>query len=130
MTARLLRVHHVQISIPGGAEDKARNFYCKVLGLKEIPRPEELKRREGFWAQIGDFQIHFLSEDGVERAATKSHIAYEVNNVKQWRAVLERNGVVVMPGASFAGLERIEFRDPFQNRVEWRKPGISSRWRR
>lgn len=116
--ARLLRVHHAQISIPSGTEDKARNFYCKVLGMKEVPRPGELKRREGFWAQLGEFQVHFMSEDGVERGATTSHLAYEVPDVKQWRAELERNGVVVMPGKSFMGLERIEFRDPFQNRVE------------
>ncbi len=25
--------HHVQVSIPPGAEDQARKFYCGVLGI-------------------------------------------------------------------------------------------------
>jgi catechol 2,3-dioxygenase-like lactoylglutathione lyase family enzyme len=33
-------IHHVQITIPRGAEDEARTFYCDLLGLPEIEKPD------------------------------------------------------------------------------------------
>ena len=38
-------IHHVQITIPPGAEDQARAFYCGVLGLREIEKPASLAGR-------------------------------------------------------------------------------------
>lgn len=40
-------IHHVQITIPRGAEETARTFYCGVLTLSEIEKPESLKGRGG-----------------------------------------------------------------------------------
>ncbi len=68
--------HHVQISIPVGAEDEARKFYCGLLGMTEIPKPDSLCGRGGFWLDLDGFQIHFGVEDGVERQKTKGHVAY------------------------------------------------------
>ena len=34
-------LHHVQITIPKGAEDEARRFYCEGLGLMEIAEKEQ-----------------------------------------------------------------------------------------
>ena len=42
MTVR--RVHHVQITIPTGAEEAGRAFYCGFLGLTE-PWPIDLAYR-------------------------------------------------------------------------------------
>jgi len=61
--------HHVQVSIPRGAEDEARRFYGEVLGLMEIPKPPALAGRGGFWLSLGEMQIHFGVEDGVDRLA-------------------------------------------------------------
>ena len=36
MVKMLSNIHHVQITIPVGKENAARDFYCKILGLKEI----------------------------------------------------------------------------------------------
>ena len=115
----LLRVHHAEITIPRGAEDKARKFYCDVLGLREIPKPEALQGRGGFWLELGQTQIHVGSEDGVDRNATKAHIAYEVDDIEAWRARLEERGVKTTEGIPIPGLARFEFRDPFGNRVEF-----------
>ena len=111
-------VHLVQVSIPIGAEDEARTFYCGILGLREIPKPESLSGRGGFWLELDGFQIHFGTEDGIERSRSKAHIAYLVSDLDGWREKLESNGCSIIDGISIPGYDRFEFRDPFGNRVE------------
>jgi len=115
----LKAIHHTQISIPIGAEDDARRFYCGVLGLKEIPKPESLAGRGGFWLAVGDLQIHFGAEDGIERSRSKAHVAYLVEDLDDWRRKLSANGNEPKDGIPIPGYERFEFRDPFGNRVEF-----------
>jgi len=115
----LKAVHHVQISIPIAAEDEARAFYCGVLGLIEIPKPESLAGRGGFWLQLGDTQIHFGTEDGVDLTKTKAHAAYLVADLEMWRDKLAGAGCDVLDGIPIPGYKRFEFRDPFGNRVEF-----------
>jgi len=31
--------------MPSGQEEKARVFYCEVMGMNEIPKPEKLASR-------------------------------------------------------------------------------------
>ena len=116
---RISAVNHVQISIPTDAEDEARGFYCGVLGLKEIPKPEALAGRGGFWLDLGTAQIHFGTEDNIDRSRTKAHVAYEVEDLEAWRARLEEAGCEVLDGIPIPGCDRFEFRDPFGNRVEF-----------
>ena len=112
-------VHHAQVSIPKGGEDDARAFYCGVLGLKEIPKPDSLAGRGGFWLELGDQQIHFGAEDGVDRERTKAHIAYLVEDLAAWRKTLEENDITPIDGIPIPNYDRFEFRDPFGNRVEF-----------
>jgi len=112
-------VHHVQVSIPIGAEDEARDFYCGVLGLKEIPKPEALVGRGGFWLELNGFQVHFGTEDGIDLSKSKAHVAYRVDSLEQWREKLTANGCNIKDGIRIPGLERFEFRDPFGNRIEF-----------
>lgn len=111
-------LHHAQISIPKGAEDAGKAFYCGVLGLPEITKPAALQSRGGFWLQVGDRQVHVGTEDGVERHATKAHLAYAVDDVDAWRARLEEHGIKIVEAVPIPGHKRFEFRDPFGNRVE------------
>ena len=111
-------VHHAQISIPKGAEEAGKAFYCGVLGLPEISKPEALQGRGGFWLQVGDRQIHVGTEDGVERHATKAHIAYQVDDIDAWRARLAEHNITIVEAVPIPGHKRFEFRDPFGNRVE------------
>ena len=112
-------VHHVQVSIPIGAEDEAREFYCGVLGLKEIPKPDSLAGRGGFWLELGSQQIHFGAEDGIERSRSRAHIAYLVADLDHWRKKLVASGCTIVNGVPIPGYDRFEFRDPFGNRVEF-----------
>ena len=114
----MLGIDHVQITVPTNAVDKARSFYCGVLGLREVEKPASLQARGGFWLQVGDRQVHVGTEDGVARRATKAHIAYAVADVAAWRARLAAAGVEILDGIPIPGRDRFEFRDPFGNRVE------------
>ena len=102
----ILGIHHVQITVPEGQEDDARAFYCGVLGLAEAPKPE----------------VHVGTEAGVDRAATKAHLAYKVSDIGRWRQTLEAHGIAVLESIPIPGCARFEFRDPFGNRVELIQP--------
>lgn len=115
---RILSLHHAQLTIPKGADAAARAFYCGVLGLQEIPKPAALVARGGFWLSLPPCQVHIGVEDGVERARTKAHLAFEVDDLVAARARLEQAGCVALDGEPIPGLDRFETRDPFGNRLE------------
>src|SRR5947209_10467249 len=112
-------LHHAQVSIPKGAEEAGRQFYCGVLGLPEIEKREALKGRGGFWLAVGDRQVHIGTEDGVDRHVTKAHLAYEVTSIEAWRKRLQEHGVKLLEAVRIQGYERFEIRDPFGNRIEF-----------
>ena len=115
----ILRVHHAQITIPIGAETEAKEFYCEFLDLNEIPKPESLRGRGGFWLELNGFPIHFGTENDFDHAKTKAHLAYLVENLADWRERLEKRGAKIIDGVPIPGYNRFEFRDPFGNRVEF-----------
>jgi catechol 2,3-dioxygenase-like lactoylglutathione lyase family enzyme len=114
----IIGIDHVQITVPVEAVADARAFYCGLLGLPEIEKPVALRERGGFWLQVGDRQVHVGIEDGVERQATKAHVAYAVTDLVEWRTRLVSAGVEILEGIPIPGYDRFEFRDPFGNRVE------------
>jgi catechol 2,3-dioxygenase-like lactoylglutathione lyase family enzyme len=115
----IVGLHHAQITIPKGAEDEARTFYCEHLGLREVPKPEVLRVRGGFWLQLGGIQIHVGTEDGIARQKTKAHLAFEVENLASMRALIQQLGLEIREGEAIPGLTRFECRDPFGNRMEF-----------
>jgi catechol 2,3-dioxygenase-like lactoylglutathione lyase family enzyme len=119
---KVIGIHHVQITVPEGQERAAREFYCGVMGLREVEKPQSLKGRGGLWLAVGDLQVHVGVEGGVERARTKAHVAYQVTDLAKWRDRLERAKVAILDSAPIPGYRRFVFRDPFGNRVELIQP--------
>src|SRR5436853_3498933 len=115
----IINLHHAQITIPRGAEEQGRQFYCHLLGLPEIEKPEALRELGGFWLQVGDRQVHVGTEDGVNRTATKAHLAYQVTDIAEWQTRLQENGIKIFDAIPIPGYTRFEIRDPFGNRVEF-----------
>ncbi|ANU15876.1 glyoxalase [Planococcus maritimus] len=111
-------LHHAQITIPTGAEAQGKVFYCELLGLQEIDKPDALKGRGGFWLEVGYQEVHVGTEDAVDRLATKAHLAYRVEDIHYWRERLEEKDVEILEAVPIPGCARFEFRDPFGNRVE------------
>lgn len=118
----IIRLHHIQITIPKGMESEARRFYCEVLGLPETAKPDSLQGRGGFWIEISGQQVHIGTEDGVDRRATKAHIAYQVDDLNEWKSKLINEGIEIGDSVAIPGFDRFEFRDPFGNRVEFIQP--------
>jgi catechol 2,3-dioxygenase-like lactoylglutathione lyase family enzyme len=115
---RVRGIHHVQITAPVGAEVAARAFYRDLLGLEEIAKPTSLAGRGGLWLRSGALQLHIGTEEGVDRPATKAHVAYEVSDLPAWRARLEAAGCRILENIPIPGYDRFETRDPFGNRIE------------
>lgn len=118
----IARLDHLMVTIPKGAEEQAREFYCGLLGLKEIPKPDSLAGRGGLWLEIGDQQIHLGVEDGVDRMATRAHVAYRVTDLAEWQTRLVAHGFTPLDNVPIPGYTRFEIRDPFGNRMEFIQP--------
>jgi catechol 2,3-dioxygenase-like lactoylglutathione lyase family enzyme len=114
----IIGIDHTQVTVPKNSENDARTFYCQFLGLKEIEKPDSLKSRGGFWLRAGDGMVHIGLEDGVDRRASKAHVAYRVRDLEKWRIRLEEMEIKVEDGIAIPGFKRFEFRDPFGNRIE------------
>src|SRR5687767_14266067 len=110
MKINFKRINHVQICIPPGKEERAREFYGGILGLEEIEKPEAIKSNGGFWYKIADIQLHI----GIEETQNKSkqHPAFEVNNLKQIKEYLQTNNIKIREDISVLGFNRFSFFDP------------------
>jgi catechol 2,3-dioxygenase-like lactoylglutathione lyase family enzyme len=51
-------IDHVQVAIPKGAENRAREFYEGLLGLPELAKPPELAKRGGCWFESETVKVH------------------------------------------------------------------------
>lgn len=122
-----MRLHHVQVSIPGDGLDAARAFYGDALGLVELPRPDGLPT-SGCWFSIQDAdgretaQLHASVEEPF-RPALRAHPALMLDDVAQLEALgakVEASGAELSWAERHTapGLERFHCRDPFGNRVE------------
>jgi catechol 2,3-dioxygenase-like lactoylglutathione lyase family enzyme len=116
MKINFKRIDHVQVCIPFGEEERARAFYGKLLGLKEIPKPASVVKKGGMWFEIADIQLHI----GVEEmdGPSKRHPAFEVDDVEGVRRYLESNGIKTRDEPLIEGLKRFSFYDPYGNRIE------------
>ena len=50
----IVRIDHIKLATPKGCEPSAREFYGRLLGLREIEKPASLGARGGCWFQCGD----------------------------------------------------------------------------
>jgi catechol 2,3-dioxygenase-like lactoylglutathione lyase family enzyme len=114
-----LGLDHVQLTIPSGTEDQARAFYCEVLGMPEVEKPESLKARGGLWLRIGEHEIHLGIEE--PRANSRRHPGIIVEALLPLRKRLATTGIdtEVDRPPERPGFNRIHFRDPFGNRLEF-----------
>ena len=114
---RIYGIDHIQVAIPSGSEPIARSFYAGLLGLDEIPRPEDLSSRSGMWFQVGPTQLH-LGVEAEFRPARKAHPALLVDGLDDLIALLEANGHRTRVAETISGTRRVFVDDPFGNRIE------------
>jgi catechol 2,3-dioxygenase-like lactoylglutathione lyase family enzyme len=111
-------LHHVQLAMPAGAEERARAFFVGVLAMTEIEKPPVLAARGGAWFRAGNLEIHLGVEDGF-RPAHKAHPGILVDDLDEVARRVARTGQDVTWDADFPGFRRFYARDPFGNRLEF-----------
>lgn len=122
------RLHHVQLSIPAGGEDRSRAFWSGLLGMQELLKPPALVPNGGCWFGSGTVEVHV----GVEAdfaPARKAHPALLVTGIRDLAARLEEHDIAVKWDESVPGYDRFHAHDPFGNRLEFVEPQAGvSRW--
>ena len=118
---RFVGLHHVQIGIPEGSEERARAFYGEALGLEEIPKPAHLAVRGGLWFRAGEHEVH-LGIEFDHRALARAHPAFRVEDLDALRQRLRDHGVEPYDDLPLPGHRRFYAKDPFGNRLEFLEP--------
>ena len=118
---RVLGIEHVQLAMPPGGEERAREFYARLLGIPELPKPAHLAKRGGAWFESGRLKIHL----GVEKdfvPAKKAHPALLVEGLRELAEALRAQGHAVVDDEPLEGFVRVYVSDPFGNRIELMEP--------
>src|SRR5213596_771203 len=97
MTIEITELNHVNVTVPKAVEEAAKHFYGVILGLKEVPKPQESRGRGGAWYQLGGVQLHLSIEDGALNEASKRHVCYLVRDLTTAEAHFRATGVEVIP---------------------------------
>mgnify|MGYP001794647318 CR=1 FL=1 len=117
MNTYLTGIDHIQIAAPQRAEDSARKFYGELLGMTEIPKPDNLKGRGGCWFQCGSHEVHIGIQTDFS-PAKKAHPGFIVNALEQLKSQLHEEGYSISEEPPIGGSQRFFTRDQFGNRLE------------
>ncbi len=117
----IVAIEHVQLAMPRGMEEAAREFYQGLLGIPEVPKPPELAKRGGAWFESGALKIH-LGVDPHFRPARKAHPALLVVDLAGLVTRLKKHDVKVIDDDPLDGFFRVYVADPFGNRIELMEP--------
>ncbi|MFP5113216.1 VOC family protein [Bacillaceae bacterium C204] len=117
MAFAIKKIDHIQLAAPKDCEVAAREFFSDILGLVEVEKPVELKKRGGVWFEFGTFQLHIGVEEPFS-PAKKAHPAFVVENIEELKGHLLAKGVTFTEDDLLPGASRIHIHDPFGNRLE------------
>ena len=109
-----LRIDHVQLGMPPGAESAARAFYGDVLGLALVSPPAVLS---GLWFRAGEVELH-LNVEADYRATRRVHPALEVRGLDELVRRCEAAGFAAREDRRYPGRQRYYVADPFGNQIE------------
>jgi catechol 2,3-dioxygenase-like lactoylglutathione lyase family enzyme len=114
-------IDHVQLAIPAGAEESARQYYGSLLGMAEVPKPAALAGRGGCWFSSGSAVLHL----GVEQPFSPARKAHPALLVSDLDALFERLAAAGYAGTradnELLGVRRFHSFDPFGNRIEFQQ---------
>ncbi|SEV99489.1 Glyoxalase/Bleomycin resistance protein/Dioxygenase superfamily protein [Aliiroseovarius sediminilitoris] len=116
--AVITQLHHVQLAMPKGQEDRAVRFYADLLGLKVEPKPDILAKRGGVWFRHGDVRVH-LGVEELFTPAKKAHPAFLCDDLNALARTLEAAEFPVRWDEKLSGFRRFYTADPFGNRIEF-----------
>jgi catechol 2,3-dioxygenase-like lactoylglutathione lyase family enzyme len=117
----IIGVHHVQLAMPFGGEESARDFYSGLLGIPEVSKPPDLRKRGGTWFENANVRVH-LGVEADFRPARKAHPGLLVRDLQLLVGQLRDAGCDVTKGEPLEGYEHVYVSDPFGNRLELLEP--------
>lgn len=112
----ILGLDHIQLAIPESGEDKAREFYVNLLGMREVAKPANLSRK-GCWFEAGSLKLH-IGIDPNFQPASKAHPALLVDDLDHIETRLAAAGYSIAIDKPIVGYCRFFTNDPFGNRIE------------
>lgn len=115
-------LHHVSLNVTD--LKKSKDFYSKILCLKEIQRPPF--DFPGIWYEVGDQQLHLIvlaTSQTIRQNKTlnsdEGHFALRVENYHETLNWLRKNNVEVLEKPnSISGFAQIFCADPDGNLIE------------
>lgn len=116
---QVVRINHVNVTVPAALELATKQFYGDVLGLRQIPKPEGPRKNVGAWYEIGGLQLHLSIEDGAQNRASERHVCYQVADIASAKLHFQTAGIEVIPDQDpVRGGSRFFARDPGGNLIE------------
>lgn len=119
---KITRLDHVQLAMPPGGEEQAREFYGRILHLRQLEKPEPLQAKGGCWFAGDGVELHLgVQADFVP--ATKAHPGLRVADLAVAQAALSAAGIIITADDSGVNVRRFYVNDPFGNRLEFMQEG-------
>jgi catechol 2,3-dioxygenase-like lactoylglutathione lyase family enzyme len=119
MSIGIIRLSHVNVTVPAALETAAKEFYGALLGLRQIAKPLGSRQSMGAWYELDGAQIHLSLEDGVNNESSDRHICYQVEDIESAELKFREAGIELIPDSRpVAGQSRFFVRDPGGNMIE------------
>lgn len=119
MSTNLFSLNHASLIVAN--LDVSMVFYCDVLGLQQVDRPD--LGFPGAWFQLGDQQIHLLELENPdpitgrpEHGGRDRHVALNALSLTSIQDTLNKAGIVYTMSKS--GRRALFCRDPDGNAIE------------
>jgi glyoxylase I family protein len=119
MSTNIFSLNHASLIVAN--LDVSMVFYCDVLGLQQIDRPD--LGFPGAWFQLGDQQIHLLELENPdpikgrpEHGGRDRHVALNALSLSSVQDTLNKAGIVYTMSKS--GRRALFCRDPDGNAIE------------
>ncbi len=119
MAIGVVRLNHVNVTVPAGLEEAAKKFYGELLGLKQIEKPDGPRKYIGAWYQLGESQLHLSVEDKPGNYESDRHVCYSVADINGALNTLRSAGIDIISEEQLTnGGSRFFVRDPAGNFIE------------
>jgi len=113
-------IHH--ITVEANDLEEALEFYVDILGLDELPTPENIKAAGVRWIKFNDRTALHIIENEDCSAPELAHMALAIDNVSSWKEYLSNKGMEIKsPKLNVYNAERFFVNDPSGNRIEFIK---------
>jgi glyoxylase I family protein len=121
MTVNISHIDHVTLIVTDPV--RARDFYGRILGLREIAPPHEFDFA-AIWYDLSSVYLHLLVKSEPDTISPR-HVCFHVEDIAQARDAITTHGIPISETVKISAADRFFIADPDGNRIEilqWRRP--------